>query len=62
MSNKYFPWAINIPVQFTYPVEKENISNAYLMFSKWATSKGTLYTDWYLDKPGYRDVTKLYVK
>ena len=62
MSNKYFPWAINIPVQFTYPVEKENISNAYLMFSKWATSKGTLYTDWYLDKPGYRDVTKLYAK
>ena len=62
MSNKYFPWAINIPVQFTYPIEKENISNAYLMFSKWATSNGTLYSDWYLDKSGYRDATKLYEK
>ena len=62
MSNKYFPWAINIPVQFTYPVEKENISNAYLKFNSWATSKGTLYTDWYLDKDGYRDATKLYTK
>ena len=61
MSNKYLPWAINIPVQFTYPIEKEDITKAYLMFNKWATSKGTLYTDWYLDKTGYRDATKLYV-
>ncbi len=62
MSNKYLPWAINIPVQFTYPIEKEDITKAYLMFNKWANSKGTLYSDWYLDKSGYRDPTKLYIK
>ena len=62
MSNLYLPWVINIPVQFTYPIEKADITKAYLMFNDWVTSKGTVYTDWYIDKTGYRDATKLYVK
>ena len=62
MSNKYFPWAINIPVQFAYPIETVNISKAYLNFSKWASSNGTSYNDWYLDKPGYRVASNIYSK
>ena len=61
-SNKYLPWAINIPVQFDYPAEKQDITKAFLMFNTWVTSKGTTYTDWYLNKPGYRDVSKIFAK
>jgi LruC domain-containing protein len=62
MSDGNLPWAINIPVQFTYPAEKQNITKAFLLFNKWAESKGTSNTDWYLDKAGYRDTSKLYKK
>lgn len=62
MSNKYLPWAINIPVKFAYPAEKQDITKAYLLFNRWATSRGLNYKDWYLDKPGYRDLTKLFNK
>ena len=60
MSDNSLPWAINIPVQFTYPAEQQDITKAYLKFNKWAESKGTQYMDWYLDKAGYRDTSKLY--
>lgn len=62
MSNKYLPWAINIPVQFDYPAEKQDITKAYLNFNSWATSKGTTKTDWYVNKAGYRDATKIFIK
>ena len=62
MSDNSLPWAINIPVQFAYPAEQQDITKAYLMFNKWAESKGTQYTDWYMDKAGYRDNSKLYKK
>lgn len=61
-SDKYLPWALNIPVQFDYPAEKEDITKAYLMFNTWALGRGTTYTDWYTNKAGYRDVQKLYAK
>jgi LruC domain-containing protein len=56
------PWAINTPVQFDYPAEKQDITKAYLNFNKWAESKGANYTDWYVNKAGYRDVNKIFVK
>jgi len=61
-SDKYLPWALNIPVQFDYPAEKEDITKAYLMFNTWALGSGATYTDWYTNKTGYRDTQKLYAK
>ena len=60
MSDNDLPWAINIPVQFAYPIEKQEISKAFLFFNRWAESKGTQYMDWYVDKAGYRDTSKIF--
>jgi len=66
--NKYYqsegnlPWAIHIPVSFAYPKENISIESAHLKFADWATSGGTEYQDWYEDKPGYRNNTKIYQK
>lgn len=62
MSDKYLPWAINLPVQFDYPAEKQDITQAYLMFNNWASSRGYNYMDWYQVKKGYRDDTKFFIK
>ena len=61
MSDKFLPWAINIPVKFDYPAEKQDITKAYLNFNAWANSRGANFPDWYMDKPGYRDNTKIYL-
>ena len=62
MSDNNLPWAINIPVQFAYPAEQQDITKAFLLFNKWAESKGSSNADWYMDKPGYRDTAKLFKK
>jgi len=62
MSDNNLPWAINIPAKFTYPAEKQDITQAFLKFNQWAGSQGSLYKDWYLNNNGYRDNTKLYIK
>lgn len=54
------PWAINIPESFEYPIEKSEITATYLKFAEWAESGGTLYQDWYHDKPGYRNTSLIY--
>ncbi len=54
------PWAINIPEVFNYPIEKQDITGAYLHFAAWAESNGQRYPDWYKDKPGYRNETLIY--
>jgi len=59
---KNLPWAIQIPVSFDYPYEKQEILKGHLMFSKWAESSGTQYADWYLDKTGYRSKANIYTK
>ncbi len=56
------PWALNLPVSFDYPVERAQMTDAYLYFKPWAESGGTLYTDWYQNKPGYRNQTNIYKK
>jgi LruC domain-containing protein len=61
-TDKNLPWAINIPVVFTWPIEKEDITHAYNHFADWAESSGELYPDWYEDKPGYRNNDVLYTK
>ncbi|KAF0131594.1 MAG: hypothetical protein FD155_118 [Bacteroidetes bacterium] len=56
------PWAINISGSFDYTIESSQIINGHLKFAEWAESGGTLYTDWYLDKAGYRDASQIYAK
>ncbi len=64
--NRYYrtannlPWAINIPEVFHYPIEKQDITGAYYHFADWAQSDGTLFPDWYQDKPGYRNHALIY--
>ncbi len=53
------PWAINIPVEFVWPLEKEEIVDGYLKFAAWAESGGEHFSDWYKDLDGYRDETHL---
>ena len=54
------PWAINIYESFKYPKEKVDIINTYNHFVQWATSGGTLFSDWYKNLPGYRNESNIY--
>ena len=62
MSDRYLPWAINLPAQFDYPSEKQDITKTYLMFNPWAVSRGFNFMDWYTNKSGYRNDNKIYKK
>lgn len=54
------PWAIHIYGNYEYPIEYAPINNAYLYFSQWAQSGGTVSEDWYLDQTGYRNNSKIF--
>ncbi len=56
------PWAMNIPVSFTYPLEKTSIIEGYLVFEQWASSGGFSYMDWYTDQTGYRKNSRLFIR
>ncbi|MBI9062277.1 MAG: LruC domain-containing protein [Marinilabiliaceae bacterium] len=62
VSDVYLPWAINVPISFDYPAEKEAITQSHLMFSPWTVARGYNYMDWYHDKTGYRNNSKIYSK
>lgn len=53
-----FPWAIIVPGEFKWPLEQQNIYNAYPKFRNWSSSKGALDSDWYLTL----DMTKAYTR
>ncbi len=55
------PWGIETPVNFNYPIELADILTVHLKFAAWAQSSGVDYPDWYMNKTGYRDATKIYV-
>lgn len=60
-SKTNLPWAIDIYGKFDYPVEKADISHAYLHFQDWIHSNGTQYQDWWLNtSSGYRDNNLIY--
>ncbi|MFA8437186.1 MAG: LruC domain-containing protein [Marinifilaceae bacterium] len=61
-SSQEYPWAINIPENFNYPIEKASIVNAYLVFGNWAASKGYNYQDWYQNKSNYRNNSNIFQK
>ncbi|MEA1877138.1 MAG: LruC domain-containing protein [Bacteroidota bacterium] len=56
------PWGMNLPVSFVYTVEKVPINQGHLKFQQWATSGGYSFMDWYEDREGYRDNSKLYIR
>ncbi len=57
------PWAISIPKKFDYPIEKTDITSAYLKFGSWAESGGQLDADWYSNtNAGYRNENLIYQK
>lgn len=41
------PWALNIPVDWAYPAEHQDISRAYPLFPTWVESGGISNPDWY---------------
>ncbi len=54
------PWAILIPENFVYPIEKTPITGGYNFFDDWAISGGSGYTNWYNNSPGNRNTNNLY--
>lgn len=63
LSADNWPWAINFSDQFIYPLETISINIAYPNFLTWASSGGTLFTDWYSNTAdGYRITSDLYLK
>ena len=60
MTANNLPWALNFPASFPYLKEKIAINQGFLKFNQWAESGGTLFSDWYQDKGGYRNTTKIF--
>lgn len=58
------PWALELPLaSFSYPVEKADITKAYLKFADWAKSGGTLASDWYSNAAtSYRNQSLIFSK
>lgn len=42
-----FPWALDLPTEFSYPTEKTSIRSSYSEFDGWVRSSGTTLTSWY---------------
>ena len=60
LSERNYPWGINIPEVFEYPTERSDINKAYNHFKDWAESDGLLYPDWYKELPSYRNNEYIY--
>ena len=54
------PWAIDISRSFEYPVENTAINKAHKNFATWAESNGSIFSDWYYNKGGYRESKFIY--
>lgn len=55
------PWAIHIATSWDYPIEKIQITWAYLKFAAWAESGGTEHTNWYdIAVPGNVSTDNIY--
>jgi len=59
-SKTSLPWAMEVPIDFEYPIEKADIVQTYLHFAAWAQSSGVQYPDWYMNKEGYRNAANIY--
>jgi len=56
------PWALHVPSNWDYPVEKGQIIKAYPNFADWALSEGKKYPDWYLNEEGNRNTKYIYAE
>jgi len=54
------PWCILLSDDFDYPLEKKEITQAYVYFGTWAQSDGGDRQDWYLPLSGYRNTDNIY--
>jgi len=54
------PWALHIADDFDHPIERAQITHAYVYFKNWAQSSGASYPNWYQDNPGYRNNEYIY--
>lgn len=63
--NRYYrtktnlPWALSTYESFQYPIEKNEVTKAYLKLIDWVISNGAQYTDWDTNA-AYRDNTFIY--
>ena len=62
VATENFPWALNFPVSFDYPIEDYRIDYAYHKFNNWVTSLGLSFSDWFFDKIDYRNNEYIYKK
>ena len=61
-TDRNLPWALNLIQTFEYPIEKTQITAAYLRFYDWAASGGQLFPDWNQAISGYRSLGLIYKK
>ncbi|HNQ44461.1 MAG TPA: LruC domain-containing protein, partial [Candidatus Cloacimonadota bacterium] len=54
------PWALNLPINWKYPIEGSQITHAYMAFAPWAESDGTQYQDWYTMDPDQVNTNLIY--
>lgn len=63
--NRYYrtktnlPWALSTYESFQYPIEKNEVTKAYLKLIDWVISNGSQFTDWDTNA-AYRDNTFIY--
>ncbi|MAD96144.1 MAG: hypothetical protein CMB99_02345 [Flavobacteriaceae bacterium] len=62
LTENNLPWGINLPTSFDYPIEGTEILEAYNHFGQWAQSRGYSFMDWYDNRSGYRNTSKIYSK
>jgi LruC domain-containing protein len=63
LSKENYPWAINFPGTYNYPIELQPVTQAYPHFADWALSGGISFLDWYSNtSTGYREPSKIYSK
>ena len=60
VSTKNLPWAMDFSQAFNYTSEKIPVIQGYNYMQYWAENSGSLYKDWFLDKPGYRNPDKIF--
>ncbi|WP_395011452.1 LruC domain-containing protein, partial [Undibacterium sp.] len=58
VDNKNLPWALDIPIDWSHPQEKVDITQSHPQISTWVQSAGKTNKDWYK----YPDAQKIYIK
>ncbi len=55
VTSSNLPWGLEVPEDWKHMYSGVDITEGYLYFEDWAESGGTVYMDWYQDRPGYTD-------